>query len=292
MIKRPFRFAITGRGQSAQQYLDLAKRAEDLGFDTLAMPDHLYDVKRMMSPLLAIAAAAQVTAKLKFTTTTIANDFRHPAVLAKELATLDILTNGRYELGIGTGSQDEDNHMAGMPVDPPAKKIERLQEVLAIVRAFFSQDKVNFSGKHYTITGLPGYPKPIAPLRVLIGASGPRMLRLAGREADIVSVLGAPDEASDGTSIADKIGIVRKAAGERADAIEYNRFFTSIQIDGIPANPMALGRPNSPRLYGSVAQVVEQLQRERELYGTSYIFGVGEGSIDALAPVVAKLAGT
>jgi alkanesulfonate monooxygenase SsuD/methylene tetrahydromethanopterin reductase-like flavin-dependent oxidoreductase (luciferase family) len=127
---------------------------------------------------------------------------------------------------------------------------------------------------------------------VLIGASGPRMLRLAGREADIVSVLGSVDEGMEGTSIAEKIGIVRKAAGEQADEIVYNRFYSRMQVDGVPAMTSTLrGNNNAPGLIGSLAEVCERLERERELYGTSYIFGAGVGSIDALAPVVAKLAG-
>ena len=104
MIKRPFRFAITGRGSTGPEFLDFARRAEDLGFDTLAFPDHLPPPNVQLSPLLSIAAAAQVTKTIKFTTTTLFNDFRHPAVLAKEVAALDMLTEGRYELGIGTGS--------------------------------------------------------------------------------------------------------------------------------------------------------------------------------------------
>ena len=201
MIKRPFRFAITGRGSTGPEFLDFARRAEDLGFDTLAFPDHLPPPNVQLSPLLSIAAAAQVTKKIRFTTTTLFNDFRHPAILAKEVAALDMLTEGRYELGIGTGSSPADNHMSGIPIDPPGVKIERLKETLDIVRAYFSQETVNYTGKHYTITDLPGYPKPVAPLKVLIGASGPRMLRLAGREADIVSVLGAADEGGEGTPI-------------------------------------------------------------------------------------------
>jgi probable F420-dependent oxidoreductase len=292
MIKRPFRFAVTGRGSTGPEFLEFARRAEDLGFDTLAFPDHLPPPNVQLSPLLSIAAAAQVTKTIKFTTTTLFNDFRHPAVLAKEVAALDMLTEGRYELGIGTGSTPADNHMSGIPIDPPGVKIKRLKETLDIVRAYFTQETVNYAGKHYTITDLPGYPRPVAPLKVLVGASGPRMLRLAGREADIVSVLGAADEGAEGTPLSEKIAIVRKAAGEQADEIEYNRFYSRMQVDGVPATTTALrGNNTSAGLIGSLAEVCERLERERELYGTSYIFGVGAGSIDALAPVVAKLRG-
>jgi probable F420-dependent oxidoreductase len=292
MIKRPFRFAITGRGRTGPEFRDFARKAEDLGYDTMAFPDHLPPPNVQLSPLLAIAAASQVTKTIRFTTTTLANDFRHPAFLAKEVAMLDMLTEGRYEMGIGTGSNDGDNHMAGIAVDPPGKKVERLQETLAIVKAYFSQETVNFAGKHYTITDLPGYPNPVAPLKVLVGAAGPRMLRLAGREADIVSVLRTTDDGAPGESLGDKIAIVRKAAGEQADEIEYNRFYSRVQVDGVPATTTRLGgNNNAAGLVGSLAEVCEHLERQRELYGVSYIFGVGEGSIDALAPVVAKLRG-
>src|SRR6476646_12162836 len=125
MIKRPFRFAITGRGSTGPEFLEFARRAEDLGFDMLAFPDHLPPPNVQLSPLLSIAAAAQVTKTIKFTTTTLFNDFRHPAVLAKEVAALDMLTGGRYELGIGTSSSPADNHMSGIPIDPPAVQVKR-----------------------------------------------------------------------------------------------------------------------------------------------------------------------
>src|SRR5436305_7494108 len=159
MNERKFRFGVSGRGETLTHWRDFARKAEDLGYSSLDLPDHFTP---QLSPLPALAVAAQVTSRLRFATTMVDNDFRHPALLAKEAATVDLLTDGRFELGIGTGSVPADNEQTGIPFDPPAVRVERIKETLQILRRFFgSDDTVNFSGQHYQIKDLAAYPKPI-----------------------------------------------------------------------------------------------------------------------------------
>lgn len=284
MANRKFRFGISGRGETLAQWKDFARKAEDLGYSSLDLPDHF---ARQLAPLPALVAAAQVTTTLRFATTMLDNDFRHPAVLAKEAATVDVLTDGRFELGIGTGSQPHDNEMTGIPLDPPGVRVERMQEVLRILKLHFGdQETIDFEGKHYRIKELPAYPKPVQrPMPIMMGARGPRMLRLAAREADIIGIL--PGDAGP-EGLGEQMAVIRKAAGDRYDSLEFTRLYFDVQVDGKP-DRMFEGR--GPSLVGSRDQVVEQLQRLREEHDISYIMVIGP-QIDAFAPVVAKLAGT
>ena len=279
---RPFRFGVTGRGNTLAEWRDFARRAEALGYSTLVLPDHF---ARQLAPLPALAVAAQATQALRLGTLVLDNDFRHPAALAKEAATLDVLSDGRLELGIGTGSQPADNERTGIPLDPPGARFERFTETLAILKAHFADDSVSFNGKHYQLKDLPAYPKPVqAHVPLLMGARGPRMLRLAGREADIIGVMGGP-----GTDHAEQLEIVRAAAGDRFDRIEFNTLYLNVQVDG---SPEAAGPASPlPGLTGSREQVIERLVAQREQFLVSYVVVVGT-AIDAFAPVLSRLAGT
>lgn len=283
MTSRKFRFGVSGRGNTLAVWRQFARKAEDLGYATLILPDHF---TRQLAPLPALVAAAQVTTTLRFGTEVLDNDFRHPAVLAKEAATVDLLTDGRFELGIGTGSNDADNQQTGITLDPPAVKVGRIRETLAILKAFFTQDSVTFAGRHYQIENLLGYPKPVQKphMPIMLGARGERMLKLAAREADMIGILTPP-----GSGLAEKLAIVHAAAGERYPAIEFNSLHLRVQIDGEPAGPAQY--PNASGLVGSRDEVIEQLQANRELYDISYVIVVGT-AIDAFAPIVARLAGT
>jgi probable F420-dependent oxidoreductase len=284
MADRKFRFGVSGRGDTLAQWKDFARKAQDLGYSSLDLPDHF---ARQLAPLPALVAAAQVTTTLRFATTMLDNDFRHPAMLAKEAATVDLLTEGRFELGIGTGSQPHDNEMTGIPLDSPGVRVERMQEILRILKLHFGrQESIDFEGTHYQIKDLLAYPKPVQqPMPIMLGARGPRMLRLAAREADIIGVLPGNDGPG---GIAEQMAIVRKAAGDRYDRIEFTRLHFDVQVDGKPERANA-GR--GPGLVGGTDEVVEQLQRLREETDISYIMVIGP-VIDAFAPVVAKLAGT
>jgi probable F420-dependent oxidoreductase len=288
LAKRPFRFGVSGRGDTLAQWKDFARKAEDLGYASLDLPDHF---ARQFSPMLALVAAAQVTSRLRFATTMLDNDFRHPVMLAKEAATTDVLTEGRFELGIGTGSQPRDNEMSGIPLDPPGVRVERMREILRILKLHFSdQEKIDFEGKHYQIKDLLAYPKPVQkPMPLMMGARGDRMLHLAAREADIIGILLGGAE-GPGSTLTEKMAVVREAAGDRYDKIEFTQLYFNVQVDGQPAaDPSA--PPRGPGLVGSRDQIVEQLQQLREENDVSYVMVIGP-VIDIFAPVVAKLAGT
>ncbi|HUZ76648.1 MAG TPA: TIGR03621 family F420-dependent LLM class oxidoreductase [Chloroflexota bacterium] len=285
MVTRPFRFAASGRNrtESLSDLKDYARKVEDLGYDVLLLSDHFHEG---LAAFQALAVAAQVTSHLRLGTLTAANDLRHPAMLAKDAATLDLLSEGRLELGLGTGSMDSDNRMAGLPIDPPGVRVDRLAEALRILKAYFAEPTVTLPGRHYQLTNLAAYPRGVQQPHppILVGARGPRMLRLAAREANIISVMGgAPGDAT----LAEKRDIIRQAAGDRFGDIELNLLATRVQVDGQPEQPS-----NFPAAgyTGSRDQVVEQLQRQRDEADISYI-AIGALAMEAFAPVVAKLAG-
>jgi probable F420-dependent oxidoreductase len=241
------------------------------------------------------------------------NDYRHPLVLAKELATLDVLSGGRLEIGLGAGWMKSDYDASGLSYDRPGVRISRFEEGLAIIKGLMGDGPFSYSGKHYTITQSDGQPKPLQKPRppVLIGGGGRRVLGIAAREAEIVGVNFSlaegevnPKVAITGTAAAtsEKIGWVRDAAGSRFDEIELNTtVFVAIVTDdrdamiervaggfGLPAAEV----PGSPHvLIGSIDQIVDDLERHRAEFGFSYVVFSGD-VFEAMAPVVNRLAGT
>lgn len=307
----PFRFSVTATGaRTPRELTELARRAEDLGYAALSMPDHLDD---QLAPLVALTHAAAVTTTLRLTTLVLANDYRHPAVLAKELASLDVLSEGRLELGIGAGWMQSDYEQAGLPYDRPGARIERLAESVGLLRRLLSGETVTAEGANYRITGLTTTPpcvqRPHPPL--LLAGGAPRMLALAAREADIIGLnpslaAGVIDARAGATATPaatdDKLRIITEVAGDRLPQLELQtRVHLAMITDdrdamaeamapalGItPAE--ALGSPHA--LVGTVEQLVETLHGHRERWGISYV-GISADAMDAFAPVVARLAGT
>jgi probable F420-dependent oxidoreductase len=279
---RKLLFGITGRGNTLTEWRDFARKAEALGYSTLVLPDHF---SRQFAPLLALTAAAQVTSTLRLGTLVLDNDFRHPAVLAKEAATMDLMSDGRFELGVGTGSQPADNERTGLPLDAPGVRVERFEELLQILRMCFSDEEtVTFAGKHYQLADLPAYPKPVQKpgIPFLMGARGARMLRVAARQADIIGIMGAADMSS-----AEQLEVVRKTAGDRFEQIEFNALYLRVQVDGAP--PSSDAYLNLPDLIGSREEIIQRLLAQREEQLVSYVVVVGT-AIDAFAPIVARLA--
>ncbi len=309
-MPKPFRFAIQAKNANTKaEWVDQAKKVEDLGYSSLSLPDHF---DGQLSPTPALMAAADATTSLRVGALVWCNDYRHPVVFASEMATLDILSEGRLELGIGAGWMKTDYEAAGMTYDRPGVRIERMVESMQILRGLFAEGPFNFDGKHYNITDLDLQPKPVqSPVPILVGGGGPRMLKLAGQHADIVGVnpnlkSGAIDETTvaDATAerYAEKIGWVKEGAGDRFDDIELQiRIFMTMITDDRDGTAEALG-PGlgmnkeqalaSPlAVVGNVDQICETLIERRETYGFSYIT-LGAENIDSFAPVVAKLAGT
>jgi len=226
---RPFRFGIQlTSAPPGTDWASVAREAEDLGYSTLFMPDHFGD---QLAPVPALAAAAEATTTLRVGPLVLDNDYKHPVVTAKEMATLDVVSGGRLELGIGAGWMASDYEQSGIAMDPAGERVERLEEAVAVLKGLFAPGAFSYEGKHYRISDLDGLPKPVQspgpPL--LIGGGGPRVLALAGREADIVGInpavrSGQVDAAAaldGGAEITDrKLGWVKAAAGDRYPDIE------------------------------------------------------------------------
>ena len=308
---RPFRFAVNPHGApTATAWRDLARKVEDLGFAALYVPDH---VNPQLAPTAALVAAAAATTTLRLGAQVLNNDLRHPVVAAKEVASLDVLSDGRAEWGMGAGWHPTDYDGIGTAMDPASVRVERLAEAIGLMRALFSGEPVEHVGVHYTARLAAGTPRPVQrphpPL--LVGAAHERMLRLAGREADTVSISPAWDSRTFGgrppsidveASMARQVGWVRDAAGARAADVELSVTAFPVRITGRPldvATEVASNVGLSPEqalasphvLLGTVDGLCEELLARRERLGLSHLV-VPPGAIDALAPVVARLAGT
>jgi probable F420-dependent oxidoreductase len=310
---RAFRFGagVTGAGSRAE-WIALARRIEALGYGVLLVPDHFDE---LFLPSVALMAAADATSQLRIGSYVFDNDFRHPALLAKEAAMLDLLSDGRLEFGIGAGWNLADYEQTGLSFESAGVRIERLAEAITIVRQFFTQESVTYEGKFYRVTALQGMPKPVQrphpPL--FIGGGGKRVLTLAGQHADIVGLhfkVNA-DNTVDAeerleVALARKIAWVRDAARERFEAIELNLLLSGVVLANdrrqaaeerareLQARGSAVTADillESPYwLIGSVDEMVEQLMRLRQTYGISYVVA-REDVVEAFAPVVARLAG-
>jgi probable F420-dependent oxidoreductase len=312
---RPFRFLaepsgiIDGKTLAAR-----ARHAEEIGIDTLVKSDHLLD---LLAPIPALATIAAATERLRISAFVFNNDLRLPAVLAQDLATLDVLSDGRLDIGLGAGWNEPEYKAIGLPFDPVGVRVSRMEESIAVLKGLLGNGPFSFRGKHYTITEMDGQPKPIQRPHppFFIGGGGRRILSIAGREADIVSL--APrllsGQRGDPRSITwpgteEKIGWVREAAGARFDKLEFNVYPTQWPI--VVTNDLrgearkvidkmksrtgveltedeVIAAPNI--FIGSVDRLVEKFEELRERLGISS-FMVGE--IDELAPVVERLAGT
>jgi probable F420-dependent oxidoreductase len=307
----PFRFGVQlSSASSGGAWRDLARTIEGLGYSTLFIPDHFED---QFGPLVALTVAAEATTDLRVGSLVFGNDYRHPIVLAKEIATLDLMSEGRVEFGLGAGWMTTDYERSGMVNDPPGVRVARMAESLAIMKSLWSTGAATFEGAHYTITGAVGAPlphrRPHPP--IIIGGGGKRVLGIAAREADIVGVnpsLAAgyvgPEvlETTTADYYEERIGWIREAAGERFDDLELQVLTFLVQI--VPDRADALDRlaqmmgvtpeqvDGSPiALIGTVEQIVDCLLERRERFGFSYIV-VHEAEMEAFAPVVAALAGT
>lgn len=314
-MNRPFRFGILTMRPAATraEWFDRARRAEAQGFATFQVSDH-FD-RSPAAPLLTLAAAAQATSTIRLGTLVLDNDFRHPAVLAKELATLDVLCDGRLEVGIGAGWMPADYAVSGIEFERPGRRVGKLAETLTILAATLrGGDPVTVHGEHYTVTELRSIPAPVQRPRppLLVGGGRPRVLELAARVADIVSVNLDVTEGRVGpqatrSAFADatdeKVSWVRAAAQSRPVFPELHLVAYWTQVTTRPERAAAeriarhgfdltpaelLASPHC--LIGTRQQVTERLHELRERWGFCYIT-VYDSDAGSLAPVVADLAG-
>lgn len=320
-MSRPFRFAVQSfSAASSHEWRERARRAEALGYSALHLADHVIGpgpaITKSNHPIQELAAvpammaAADATTTLKVGCRVFCIDYQHPAVLAKQAATIDLLSDGRLELGLGAGWLASEYEALGIALDPPGRRIGRLAETIAAFRALFAGSEVAIAGQEVRLAGFAGAPKRAFP-PLMVGGGGRRVLSLAAREADIVSlnfdnrsgVLGPEGVRSGGAdATAQKIGWVKAAAGARFATLELEigAYFTFVQpgAEKIAAGlgqAMGLTQEEMLRhphgLFGSVDAVCEELERRRAQYGISYVT-VGDTALEPFAPVVARLAGS
>lgn len=318
---RAFRFAAAGEGNpqegGARKFIKLAQQAEDFGYDSFAVPDSLGP---QVGPIAALGALAVATDRIRIGTSMLANGFRHPVVLAKEAATLDVLSRGRLELGVGAGWLADDFHAAGIPFESPGTRLEKLDETLTILDVLLRGQECRFEGKHFQVRGIRGTPRPRQGPRppLATGGGGPRMLALAAKHADIVSVIppSTPDGKMSLSGITldrtlERVNMVKAAAGRRFAEIELNWTITAVIVtdDRERTAAMALDaidkglHPNlkvdvrlsaeelleSPYVaIGTHEQIAEQVRRVRQLTSMSYV-GVFPTQMEAFAPVIPLL---
>ncbi|HUS61517.1 MAG TPA: TIGR03621 family F420-dependent LLM class oxidoreductase [Acidimicrobiales bacterium] len=306
---KPFRFGVQVRNAvDGKAWRDLARKIESLGYSTLYVPDHFTD---QWGPIVALTVAAEATSTLVVGALVFDNDYRHPITLAKEMLTLDLVSEGRVEFGLGAGWMKSDYDAAGIAYDEPKVRVDRFEEALGIYTALFRQGVATAKTTHYDVAALQGEPRPAVGPKILIGGGGKRVLGIAARHADIVGVNPSLKAGYVGPEVAasalapkfhERIGWLREAAGTRFDDIELQilTFFVQITDDRAGAldnlAPLfgvasAAAAEVPLALVGSVDEIVETLHRRREEYGFSNVV-IHEGEVEDFAPVVEALAGT
>ena len=310
-MTKPFRFAVqTSSAPDGKAWREKARKIESLGYSTLYIPDHFGD---QWGPIVGMTIAAEATTSLNVGALVFDNDYRHPVVLAKEIATLDLASEGRVEFGIGAGWMKSDYDESGITYDRPGLRIDRMVEGLTVMKQLWRDGTATFEGEHYTIKAAQGQPRPASASspKIVIGGGGKKVLSVAAREADIIGVnpnLNAgyvgPEVAasSKGDLYRERIQWIRDAAGDRFDDLELQclTFMVQFTDDRQQAYenlaPLFGLTPQEAMdvpiaLAGTVEEIVETLQQRREEYGFSYVV-VHEPEMEQFGEVVAKLSGT
>ena len=310
----PFRFGVQfSTSPSGDVYRETVRKIEDLGYSTVFCPDHFDD---QWAPTVALTVAAEATTTLRVAALVYDVDYRHPVTLAKEIATLDVVSGGRVEFGIGAGWMTDDYEAAGIQFDRPGVRIDRMIEAIEVIQGLWSGEPFDFRGSHYEISGLTGTPSPHQPggPPIIVGGGGKRVLTEAALRANIVGLNASLHAGSVGPETAlsalgerflERRNWVEEAAGDRFPEIELqmNTFITAVTNTTSEADQMFEGMapmfglsPEQARtipmvLAVTISDVCDQLHQYRELYGTSY-WVIHEGEVDAMAPVVAKMTDT
>src|SRR5579884_692453 len=317
-MQRPIRFGVLCEEMGTREdWFAKVRRVEELGYTTLLLRDHFVagPFGDQFAPLSALTAAAMITTRLRVGSMVFDNDYRHPVLLGKEVATLDVLSGGRFDFGLGAGWMGSEYEQAGLPFDTPGIRVERFEEALHIFKGLFADAPLTFHGKHYTINDIQSFHKPLQRPHppILIGAGGKRMLAIAGREADIVGILAGPlnaglptvNDPADYTakSYAQKIAWLREAAGERFAQLELSVItspvFTNNRHQGAERVAQTRGWNGisteeileMPSIFvGTVEQVAEQMLERRERFGISY-YMISDRLMETCAPFVERLSG-
>jgi len=307
--ERRFRFGVqVAEAPSGAVWAERARRVEALGYDLLVMPDHI-GIQWAYAP--ALAAAASATTRLRIGTLVLATDFRDPVTVANDAATLDRLSDGRYELGLRVGgSLLADYRFVGREFEPPSVRVGRFIESVRVVKGLFAEGAVSFAGRHLRVHELIGFPRPVQRPHppILIGAGGPRMLAVAAREADIVSILPAMSPTGQfaltearAAALDDKVALIRRVAGARFADLELHLLVQGVAITAQPDEEAARIaarwgltiediRESPLVLLGTVEEIVATLRARRARFGVSY-YTIFDHDMERFAPVVAALAG-
>ncbi len=309
---RPFRFGVTtATAGSRQEWVEKARQLEAFGYSTITVPDHFPET---LSTAPALMVAADATEHLRVASWVFCNDFRHPALLYKDVATLDLLSDGRFEWGIGAGWLKSEYDQTGIPFDAPNVRVARMEEAVRIVKGLAAEGPFDFTGEHYRIAGLEGAPKPLQKPHppLYIGGGGKRLISFAAREADIVGIVpkALPDGGLDildvtAEAVRRKVGWLQEAAAgasrdpernilifvlevtddRRAAAERHAANFPGLTAEDVLASPHVL--------IGTPEQIAEDLRQRRAAFGISYIVinTIVDEHRELFAPVVALLAG-
>jgi probable F420-dependent oxidoreductase len=306
--RHPFRFGIQLRhAATGNEWRELARKAEGSGYSTLFLPDHFGEE---WSPTVPLTVAAEVTTTLKVGALVYDNDYRHPVVLARDVATMDVMFPGRVEFGLGAGWMTTDYEQSGIKLDTPKVRIQRMGEALEVMKALWSEESVTYTGEHYNLAGARCFPRPVTPggPKLIVGGGGPKVLAMAAKHADIIGVnpeltsgVGGIEAAK--TAVADRylerIEWIKAAAGDRFADIELQVLG---QMEQITPDRQTYAEQIAPLfgltpeaalqmpivLVGTVDQICDDLIERRETFGFSYIV---VHDMDAFAPVVARLSG-
>jgi probable F420-dependent oxidoreductase len=322
VANHPFRFAAqlsVSPDDTAKGWAEQARKVEDLGYSTLLMPDHFGD---QYAPVPALMAAADATTTLRIGTLVHDIDYKHPVVLAKEAATLDLLSGGRLELGMGAGWMRSDYEHAGITYDPPSVRVDRFEEAVAVVTGLLeTEGPFSFDGKHYKVSELEQLPRAVQRPRppLTIGGGGKRVLGIAAREADVVSINVNLRGGTAATSVVvdatpaqtmQKVQWVKDAAGDRFDDLELSCLIGFVlETDDVDRIVTAMSHavniePDDAlhmplTLFGTMEQMEEEIYWRREKYGFSYfsietydsLFTTDCDAWEVLGPLVSRLAG-
>lgn len=312
MATPPFRFSLqVARSGSRREWVDLVRRVDDAGFDLLVTADHLGGA---MAPIVPLAVAAEVSGRLRLGVMVLNNDFHHPALLARDVATLDLLSDGRVEVGLGAGHSWPEYARAGLPFEAPGRRVDRLEEAVGILRRLLDGETVTFRGEHYHLEGERTDPRPVQPhVPLLVGGSGRRVHRIAARHADAIGFTGLGAIEDDGlhaapsgfpvAAVDEDVAATRIVEAERDRPVEHQVLVQAVVLSRHPtAAAEDLVRDRLPSLtpaevlatpyllVGTTGSLVDRLLEHRERWGFSH-YTVRPEALGQLEPVIAALAG-
>lgn len=305
-----FRFSLQiASVGSRQEWVDLVKRAEDAGFDMVVTADHL---EQCLAPFLPLATAAEVSDRLRLGVMVLNNDFHHPSLLARDLATLDLLSDGRVELGLGAGHSQPEYERAGFKFDPAPTRVDRLEEAVIVLRQLLGGETVTFSGRHYHLSEERCEPSPVqAPIPLLVGGGGRRVHGIAARYADAAGFTGLGRVLDDGQRaeparfssrhVDEDVAALTVAAAGRSTPLELQALVQAVVVTddagGVAGQIAAKHMPSlAPEdlletpyvMVGSASALVDKLLEHRERWGFTH-YTVRREALDHLGPVIGTL---